>query len=329
MKRNSMKQKSMKHKSFTIKIILLATISLFSSQTLAVESAMIKSEMVLIPAGEFLMGSDKVDESKKSAGFGNAKDWYLDEHPAHKEKVPAYYIDKYEVTNAQYKAFVESAEYRPPTHWIESGYILGMKFSKVAALDVNQLRKLIVKVFKLDVDTREMNKPLLLKEIKDRLVYMDTLPVIYVSWYDANAYCKHIGEHLPSEKEWEKAARGEQGNEFTWGNQWKSGMSNTGDEDWSDGIAPVGSYKTDASKYKVMDLAGNVSEWVANWYQAYPGSDYKSKDFGKHYKVLRGAAWGREGHYAISLFQRGAYRFNLEPQSVHADLGFRCAKDAP
>ena len=92
-------------------------------------------------------------------------------------------------------------------------------------------------------------------------------------------------------------------------------------------MAPVGSYPSDKSPFEVYDLAGNVSEWVEDWYKPYPGSDYKSDDFGTKYKVIRGAAWGREGHYAIKLFQRGAYRFNLSPDSTLADLGFRCAKD--
>jgi len=320
----------MNNKFNTARLIVLLMMVLFHYQVLAEEtkSVKVKASMVLIPAGESIVGSNKVDDTKKSEGFGNAKPWYLDEHPEHKIKLKAYYIDKYEVTNKQYREFVRKAEYSPPTHWIESGYILSMKLDRVRELEVEQLRKLIVKVFKLDIDTRKMKKDPLIKAIQERLSYIDTLPVIYVNWYDANAFCKHTGGRLPSEQEWEKAARGSHGKEFTWGNEWKAGMSNSGDEDWEDGVAPVGSYKTDTSDFQVADLAGNVSEWVDDWYQSYPGSDYKSDNFGEHFKVLRGAAWGREGHYAISLFQRGAYRFNLEPQSTHADLGFRCAKSA-
>ena len=310
------------------KLFILIIVLLLSMQAVAKDNADEKKGMVLVPAGEFIMGSNKVDEKKKSTGFGNVKPWYVDEHPKHTVILAAYYIDQYEVTNKQYREYVKKAEYKPPTQWIESGYILGMKMNMVTELDVQRLRKLVTKVFKLDIDTREMNKQQLLDAIKARLAYMDTLPVTYVNWYDANAFCKFTGGRLPTEQEWEKAARGSAGNEFTWGNTWKAGMSNTGEEEWEDGVAPDGSYKTDISAFKVIDMAGNVSEWVDNWYQSYPGSDYQSEDFGKLYKVVRGAAWGREGHYAISLFQRGAYRFNLEPQSTHADLGFRCAKDA-
>lgn len=318
--------KSLKKPSLVALVAGVAlTIANFTLPVLAEDA----KDMILIPAGDFVMGSNKVDKKKLSAEFGNIKPWYLDEHPEHKERLPAIYIDKYEVTNAQYKEFVAKAMHSPPTNWIENGYIVSMKMEKVYALDEEQLRKLVVKVFHLDVDTRKLSKEQLIDEIKKRFAYVDTLPVTYVSWYDADAYCHWAGKRLPSEKEWEKAARGNKGNEFPWGNAWKAGLSNTGDESWDDGVAPVGSYKSDDSPYGVYDLAGNVSEWVQDWYQPYPSSDYKSKDFGETYKVIRGAAWGREGHYAITLFQRGAYRFYLSPQSVLADLGFRCAKDGP
>jgi len=310
-----------------VNLMLVIMALVFHQQSSAANAQSTSQKMVLIPSGEFIMGSNKVDTAKKSKGFGNAKPWYLDEHPQQKVNLSAYYIDKYEVTNKQYREFVRKAEYSPPTHWIESGYILSMKMNRVTELDVVKLRALVTKVFKLDIDSRKMKKEELLKEIQSRLDYIDTLPVIYVNWYDASAFCKFTGGRLPSEKEWEKAARGSKGNEFTWGNEWKAGMSNSGDEDWVDGVAPVGSYKKDTSKFDVIDLAGNVSEWVDDWYLRYTGSDYKSDNFGEQFKVLRGAAWGREGHYAISLFQRGAYRFNLPPQSTHADLGFRCAKN--
>jgi formylglycine-generating enzyme required for sulfatase activity len=284
--------------------------------------------MVVIPAGEFVMGSDKKEDTQTRKEFGNVKPWYLDEHPQHKEKVAAYKIDRYEVTNAQYRDFVTKEQHAPPSAWVDSGYIVSLKMEKVTPLPVEQLRNLATRVFHLDIDTTKMDKGQLLGAIKERLAYMDKLPVTFVSWYDADAYCKWAGKRLPTEAEWEKAARGTGGYEFPWGNEWAAAKANTGDESWDDGVAPVGSYKTDRSPFDVYDLAGNVSEWVADWYTAYPGSDYTSEDFGQKYKVIRGAAWGREGHYAIHLFQRGAYRFDLAPDSTHADLGFRCASDA-
>ena len=283
--------------------------------------------MVRVPAGKFIMGSNNSGEAQAGKEFGNAKPWYLDEHPQRKVTTPAYAIDQYEVTNAQYREFVRKAQHAPPTVWVDNGYILSLKMEKLAPLEADQLRRLATKVFHLDIDTAGMEKEVLLQALKERLALMDKLPVTFVSWFDADGFCRWAGKRLPTEMEWEKAARGTQGNEFPWGAQWAAGRSNSGDEAWDDGVAPVGSYPTDKSPFGVYDLAGNVSEWVSDWYKPYPGSDYRSDDFGTKYKVIRGAAWGREGHYAIKLFQRGAYRFNLSPDSTLADLGFRCAKN--
>jgi len=283
-------------------------------------------DMVLIPAGAFLMGSDKLPNKDESTGVGTIKPWYLDEHPSHQVTLPDYRIDRYEVTNAQYEKFVAATGHTPPIMWGENGYLLDLRMDALTQLDIGRLRRLAVKTFRLDMDTRTMSKKALLDAIEKRLHYLDKEPVIDVSWHDAHAFCDWAGERLPSEAEWEKAARGEHGKEFPWGEKWAPGKSNTGEETWDDGVAPVGSYPTDKSPYGVFDMAGNVSEWVADWYQPYPGTTYKSDAFGKKYKVLRGAAWGREGHYAMHQFQRGAYRFYLDPNSILEDVGFRCAK---
>ena len=282
------------------------------------EATTLDDEMVLIPAGSFIMGSNKVDTAKSSGEFGNTKPWYLDEHPEHEIKLEAFYIDRYEVTNGQFRKFVSTTKRRPPEYWVFDGYLLSMTRKRLYDQDVEKLRKLVVKVFQLDVDTRPMSKQQLLDAIETRFAYMDYLPVVYTSWQDAAAYCEWAGKRLPTEAEWEKAARGDKGNEFVWGNNWTIGVSNTGEELWDDGVAPVGSYQGDKSIYGIYDMAGNVSEWVNDWYQPYPDTDYTSKDFGEQFKVVRGAAWGGEGHYALKLFQRGAYRFYLDPES-HRD----------
>ncbi len=284
--------------------------------------------MVLIPAGDFIMGSNKVAAADESIGVGARKPWYLDEHPRHVETLPAYYIDRFEVTNEQYGAFVKATGHPPPIHWMRSGYIFHGRLEALKDLPVTKLRRLGAEVFRLDMDTRKMDRTALIEAISRRLDQLAREPVTYVTWADAQAYCNWRGGRLPTEKEWEKAARGTQGYEFPWGNEWRPGMSNTGDEFWEDGVAPVGSYEGDKSIYGVYDMAGNVSEWVQDWYGPYPGSDYDSEDYGEKYKVVRGAGWGREGHYALHLFQRAAYRFYLSPDSAFEDLGFRCAKDA-
>lgn len=284
--------------------------------------------MVAVPAGEFVMGSDRAEHEGVAGEFGNTKPWYLDEHPQHRVRLPAYYLDRYEVTNADYRAFFAAVDVPPPDHWLDRGYLLSLKDDKLRAVDVEKLRQLAVKTFKLDIDTRRMTKEQLLDAIHAKLELIGREPVIYVSWADADAYCRWAGKRLPSEAEWEKAARGADGQEFPWGPEWKEGMSNTGEAEWEDGVAPVGSYETDRSPYGVYDMAGNVSEWVSDWYRAYPSSDYKSDAFGEKFRVVRGAGRGGEGHYALHLFQRGAYRFNLPPESRFNDLGFRCATDA-
>lgn len=285
-------------------------------------------DLVLIPAGPFVMGSDKEPSQDESTGVGMVKPWYLDEHPSHEVVLSAYAIDRYEVTDAQYQSFVMATGHAPPMIWGRNGYLLELRLKEISQLDVEILRRLAVKTFKLDMDTSTMDKQALLDAIIARLHYLEKEPVTDVSWYDAQAYCSWAGGRLPREAEWEKAARGNEGNEFPWGSQWSGGLSNSGEEVWDDGVAPVGSYATDKSPSGVFDLAGNVSEWVQDWYQPYPGASYQSDAFGEKFKVLRGAAWGREGHYAMHQFQRGAYRFYQDPDATLDDVGFRCAKDA-
>src|SRR3569623_1272868 len=292
------------------------------------DNTSIADDMALVSAGVFTMGSDRTPTKDEAAGVGTNKPWYLDEHPAHQKNLAAFLIDRHEVTNAQYQQFVLATGHAPPMAWASSGYVLNSREQDLAQLDMERLRRLVLKGFRLDVDTRTMPKEQLLGAVHKRLRELDREPVNNVSWHDADAYCRWAGKHLPSEAEWEKAARGSNGNEFTWVYQLAAGKANAGEEMWDDGVAPVGSYPTDKSPYGVYDMAGNVSEWVQDWYQPYPGSDYESSDFGQKFKVLRGAAWGREGHYAMHQFQRAAYRFYLSPDSVLDDVGFRCAKDA-
>ena len=227
-------------------------------------------DTVYIPAGEFIMGSNDYD----------------DEKPVHKVYLSAFYIDKYEVTNAQYKKCVDAGKCKKPhnTRWYNN--------SKLA-----------------------------------------NHPVVYVDWYMADAYCKWAGKRLPTEAEWEKAARGEGGRKYPWGDSWDKNKCNCWEGPQKQGMAdmqegrgtlPVGSFLDGASVYGVQDLAGNVWEWVADWYdgsyyQSSPRSNPQGPGSGTS-NVLRGGSW-----YAKPSTIRASYRYVSYPHATYFNIGFRCA----
>lgn len=288
--------------------------------------------MVLIPAGEFTMGSDKVEDDTKWRGanalnpYGFNDKLYVDEHPAHKITLPAFLMDKYEVSNSQYRKFTITARHSPPASWQTNGYNLTGKF--LASLPPVYLRQVASERFKLDMDVNSMTQKALLAELMKIQAERGKLPVTTVTWADADAYCRWAGKHLPSEAEWEKAARGPDGFEFPWGNDWDPKKINTMSENPEAPYSPGGSYPGDKSVYGVYDMAANVSEWVADWYDAYPGAPPSgNKYYGKTQRVTRGGITS-SGHYdALSLMFRSAKRAHLPPDSTLIDLGFRCAKD--
>ncbi len=304
---------------------LLAALLLILSPPSSATTA--DKDMVLIPAGQFVMGSNKTDSANKAQEFGMNKPWYRDEQPQHNVHLPAFLIDKFEVTNAQYRTFVIKANYWLPGQWENNGYLLTRAILEPA--DIDKLRQFAAEKMRLDMDTRTASKEALIAAIEKRQKAFDNLPVTGVTWQNARAYCAWVGKRLPTEAEWEKAARGPNGLEFPWGNDWDPAKLNAGSADiWPEGVAPAGSYPAGKSPYGVHDMAGNVMEWVEDWYQSYPGSRHQDPAFGEKDKVVRGGGWGGVGHYVISHFYRGAYRVHLPPHSAFADLGFRCAKDA-
>lgn len=309
--------------------ILTTAAALFSLSTLAhAVSPTANSDMVLIPAGEFVHGSDKVDENQLAVEYGQLKPFYMDEHPKRKIKLPAYLIDRNEVTTGQYRDFIAATGHKSPDYWYSNGFLFSMQMDKLERAPEDILRKLAVGVLKVDLDTRKMDREQLIQAIKEHYAKYAQIPVTFVSWNDADAYCKWAGKRLPTEAEWEKAARGKNGQEYPWGNDWRPDAANTSESEWLFGAAPVGQYEDDVSPYGVNDMAGNVSEWTADWYQAYADSDFNSDKFGENFKVARGGGWSASGHYALEMYYRGAYRINLKPDHVYDDVGFRCARDA-
>jgi formylglycine-generating enzyme required for sulfatase activity len=240
--------------------------------------------MVLIPAGGFTMGTDEVDVDQKAVEYGIIKPWFEDERPAHQVKLQAFYIDKYEVTNAAYQKFVLATGYRPPPYWNGTQYPNGM----------------------------------------------DQYPVVMVSWEDAQAHCKWSGKRLPTEAEWEKAARPDQ-RLYPWGNSFDPNKTNVGGT--RGGLTPVGSYENGQSPYGVFDLIGNVWEWTADWYKPYAGNSFEDKNFGEKYRVLRGNSWATVGHYPPEITRqivahnsRASFRLYFDSRGMLNDIGFRCAK---
>jgi sulfatase modifying factor 1 len=229
------------------------------------------AEMVLIPRGEFLMGDE-----------GN-----YDTKPAKRIDLPAFYIDKYEVTNKRYKRFIDATGHKVP--WSPD--------PAAAPYSWDWQRRMYPEGKGDD-------------------------PVVLVSWEDAKAFCAWAGKALPTEAQWEKAARGPNGAIYPWGATWADGKANTAESGLRQ-TAPVGAFKEDVSPYGVHDMAGNVAEWVEDWFAPYPGNPIISYEARDKYKVLRGGSWD----YFKSI-ATGYHRQYALPHSQMTAIGFRCVKPA-
>jgi formylglycine-generating enzyme required for sulfatase activity len=272
------------------------------------------TDMVFIPAGEFLMGSQEGEGA-------------FDEHPQHVVYLDDYYIDKYEVTNAQFKEFIEATGYVTDAErkgngevWnpMETAYDLKLfNFSGVSWRHPNAW-----------MDTERLpNRPH--PDVWENYNIMDKMdyPVVQISWNDAQAYATWAGKQLPTEAEWEKAARGTDGRKWPWGNIFDSNIegvtihANIG----SDGPLSVGCFPSGVSLYGVYNLVGNVQEWVADWYALdyymhSPQNNPKGPNTG-NFRVIRGGSWRQLESYQVLSANR-AYQV---PDYSSNFVGFRCA----
>jgi sulfatase modifying factor 1 len=154
-------------------------------------------------------------------------------------------------------------------------------------------------------------------------------PVASVSWFDANKYCEWVGKRLPTEAEWEYAARAPKMEKFPWVGMADDTRANSaGSKDGFPKTAPVGSFPKGASGYGVMDMSGNVAEWTNDWYDAKwydhsPGTNPKGPEAPTGSKVVRGGSWTSNGDYLL----RSTSRVSLEPNISNDGVGFRCAAD--
>lgn len=258
------------------KLILFLLILLILTPVLAMSEP--PKGMVLVPAGEFTMGTDDP----------NAPD---DQRPARKVNVDAFYIDKHEVTNAQFNEFILADGYNKRKYWTKEGWNFIQKKRSYFSYPTK-------KSYRID-------KPL--GFASNSVSKEPSHPVIGVSWYEAAAYAKWAGKRLPSEPEWEKAARGTDARIYPWGNKFDYSKLNYFPH--HEKLTSVGSFPDGASPYGVLDMAGSVAEWCV--------------DSEKEKKIVRGGGWN-----AIRLQLRCTYRDAHLPSYRYYNLGFRCAKDA-
>lgn len=235
-----------------------------SEETIEVPGEAIEGVIVEIPAGPFILGNDNSDPN---------------EAPAQEMDLPAFMIDAFEVTNADFATFAEASGYvtyreqeGSPQNW-HGAYTEGK----------------------------------------------DNHPVVFVTFEDARAFCEWAGKRLPTEFEWEKAARGPEGFLYPWGNDYDPVMLN-GKDGGLRGTTAVGSYSSNG--YGLFDMAGNVKEWVDSPYVAYPGSEYQDTHYSPDYRGIRGGGWFDEAEFVLSTNRNGG-----DPGiTANDDIGFRCAK---
>jgi len=234
-------------------------------------------ELIMIPAGRFLMG----------CSYSHAKFEIKGEYPAHEVDLDAYYISRHLVTNEDYQAFVDEVGYPVPYRddEVSTPYNWDRQARRCPAGKGNH-------------------------------------PVVLVSWHDAQSYCRWLGTRLPTEAEWEKAARGTDGREWPWGSTWHEGWCNAGGSGLP-GTSAVGSFSPQSdSPYGISDMAGNVWEWCSSLLEPYPYqvNDGRETSESLGQRVLRGGSFRADGHWV-----RCTLRNNADSHDYGFNIGFRVA----
>jgi len=264
-------EKKLENSVFKIWFFLL--VFLFSGPDVSGVLKAQAGEMVLIPEGPFIMGSTEEDIRWAAKQFhSESLDWYRDETPAHSVSLPAFQIDKFEVTFGDYTAYMAATGKHPPR----------------------------------EIENSRLNHP--------------RQPVVSVSWQEAKDYCLWAKKRLPTEAEWEKAARGTDRRHYPWGNEPDALNANIrGRGDSYRNTSLGGKFPEGASPYGVMDMSGNVWEWTEDWLQPYPDNDHANEFYGKKFKVIKGGSWDSNLDLA-----RPAVRGKALPDQKKNYIGFRC-----
>ncbi len=273
----------------------------------------IRSLTVTIPGGSFVMGTTPSEVTEavrqcvtRDAGSCEAS-YAQDSFPAHQVRVDSFLMETTEVTFEQYVAFLNDRG--PDTH-----------INRCAGFPCIQTRN------------ENENAPITFDGSNYSIgAGLSQHPVFGASWYGAREYCEAIGRRLPTEAEWERAARGEDGRIYPWGNTWDNALAKTNRPlDAPPGSLAVGSLPLGASVYGVYDMAGNVAEWVSDYYserhyqeQAALGEvQNPTGPLVGQQKTLRGGSWD-----GVPFFSRSAHRQSERPDAHKRWIGFRCVED--
>lgn len=272
-------------------------------------------EMLLIPSGEFIMGVTKEQATRFVQDYYSPSAMispYLfnNEVDEHKVKVAAFRIAKFEVTNREFKEFMEAGGYKKKDYWKDLLEIQDLNTDLVGWQRINLFR-----------DRTDKPGP----STWSKGTYADGKadhPVDGVSWFEAAAYCRWKELRLPTEAEWEYAARGSDRRFYPWGND-RNVFQKWGTRQ-AEQSTPVGAITEDVSPFGVMDMARNVSEWVADTWYLYPDSPLQPlEESDPGIGIRRGG-----NYYSLHLELRTTFRKRAEKLERGAGTGFRCALDA-